>query len=193
MKKLFTTIMLVACVCVAAHAQTSLTGRVYHHPNIMADAINDKSGEIDKKMAEVKAEEFAKAEKKKGRALTADEKAKIEADVAEGRKMTEVIMKSMKTAITATFKSDTELVMKIDMELDEEALKKAGIGWAQRKMMKAAMSAMPSTEKVKYTVQGNLIICIDGKEKDTLTVSADGKYLSGKMDEKTKFKLTRTK
>jgi len=39
-------------------------------------------------------------------------------------------------------------------------------------------------------VKDNLIICSDGSDKDTLTISEDGKYLYGKMDEKTKFKLT---
>ena len=44
---------------------------------------------------------------------------------------------------------------------------------------------------MQYTVQGHLIICSDGTDKDTLTLSDDGKYLYGKMDDKTKFKLTR--
>ena len=45
---------------------------------------------------------------------------------------------------------------------------------------------------MKYSVKDNLIICGDGSDRDTLTISSDGKFLYGKMDEKTKFKLTRT-
>ena len=31
-------------------AQTSLAGRTYHHPNIMADMMNDATKDLDKKM-----------------------------------------------------------------------------------------------------------------------------------------------
>ena len=51
---------------------------------------------------------------------------------------------------------------------------------------------MPSSEKVKYTVSGNNIIIPDDKKPDTLRISDDGKYITGKMDE-IQFKLTRTK
>ena len=72
-----------------------------------------------------------------------------------------------------------------------KALKNAGIGWAKRKALKSAIALLPSSQKMKYSVKDNLIICSDGSDKDTLTISADGKYLYGKMDEKTKFKLMR--
>ena len=193
MKRLFSTIILAVCVFAAANAQTSLAGRVYHHPNIMADVMKAEMGDIDKKIAEAKTEAFAKAAKEKGRALTADEKAKIEKEADEAAKMADAMMKGTKTAITVTFKTDKAMEMQMKLHIDEEAMKNAGIGWAKRKAIKAAIAVMPTTEKMQYTVKDNLIICSDGKEKDTLTVSSDGKYLYGKMDEKTKFKLTRTK
>ncbi len=190
MKRLFSIIIL-AAIAFVANAQTSLVGRVYYHPNIMADVLKAEVGDIDKKMAEAKTEALAKAAKEKGRALTADEKAKIEKEVDAAAKMADVTMKGTKTAITVTFKSDKEMEMKMKLQIDEEAMKNAGMGWAKRKAIKAAFALLPSTEKMQYTVKDNLIICNDGKEKDTLTVSDDGKYLYGKMDEKTKFKLTR--
>ena len=48
------------------------------------------------------------------------------------------------------------------------------------------------TEKGTYVVKGNQVIIGTGKDQDTLTLSADGKKLSGTMDGK-KFTLTRTK
>lgn len=191
MKRLFSIIVLTATVFVGAQAQTSLVGRVYYHPNIMAEELNTKSAEVNKKMDESVREEIVKEEKKKGRALTAEEKAKIKKKAEEALKTAEAVIKSTKTAVTATFKSDTELVMQMKLQVDEEALKNAGIGWAKRKALKSAIALLPSSQKMKYSVKDNLIICNDGKEKDTLTVSDDGKYLYGKMDEKTKFKLTR--
>ena len=100
-------------------------------------------------------------------------------------------MKSTKTSVTATFKSDKEMEMQMKFQMDDDALKNAGVSWAKRKAIKAAIALLPSKEKMQYTVQGNLIICSDGTDKDTLTISDDGKYLYGKMDDKTKFKLTR--
>ena len=193
MKRLFSIIVLTATVFVGAQAQTSLVGRVYYHPNIMADEMKSMQNEVDSKFDETIKEEMAKAEKKKGRPLTAEEKTEVKKKAEEARKAAEALMKGTKTAITVTFKTEKELSMQMKLQVDDEALKSAGIGWAKRKALKAAIAMMPSTQKMQYTVQGNLIICIDGKERDTLTVSSDGKYLSGKMDEKTKFKLTRTK
>lgn len=193
MNKLLAAIVLVVSFSAAANAQTSLVGRVYSHPNIMEEGIKAKSEEINKKMNETVQEEIAKEEKKKGRALTADEKAKVKKDAEEACKAALAVVKATKTAITATFKTEKDLIMQMKVQMDEESLKNAGVSWAQRKALKAAIAMMPSTQKMQYTVQDNLIICTEGKDKDTLTISADGKYLYGKMDEKTKFKLTRTK
>lgn len=191
MKRLFSIIILTATVFVGAQAQTSLVGRVYYHPNVMAEEMKNMKKEIDTKMDETIREEVAKAEKKKGKALTAEEKEKVRKEVEEARKMAEVLMKSVKTAITATFKTDKEMLMQMKMEVDDETLKNAGISWAKRKAMKAAIALMPSSQKMTYFVKENLVICTDGKDKDTLTLSNDEKFLYGKMDEKTKFKLTR--
>lgn len=193
MNKLLAAIVLVVSFSAAANAQTSLVGRVYYHPNIMADEMKSMQNEVDSKLDETIKEEMAKAEKKKGRPLTAEEKTEVKKKAEEARKAAEALMKGTKTAITVTFKTEKELSMQMKLQVDDEALKSAGIGWAKRKALKAAIAMMPSTQKMQYTVQDNLIICADGKDKDTLTISADGKYLYGKMDEKTKFKLTRTK
>lgn len=192
MKRLFSTIILAASAIVAS-AQTSLVGRVYHHPNIMADEIKAKAGDLTKNKDEAKAKAIAKAEKKKGRALTAEEKTKVEKQAEQACKAAENIIKGITTMVTATFKTDKEMEMQMKMQVDEEALKEAGVSWAKRKLLKTAVSIAPSKETLNYIVQGNLIICSDGTEKDTLTISPDGKYLYGKMDEKTSFTLTRTK
>ena len=193
MKRLFSTFVLAVGFFAIANAQTSLVGRVYYHSNALADDMKSMQKDVDSKVKEGIREEVAKAEKKKGRPLTAEEKEKVRKEVEEARKVTEALMKGVKTAITATFKTDNEIVMQMKLEVDDETLKNAGIGWAKRKAMKAAIALMPTSQKMQYVVKDNLIICTDGKDKDTLTISDDGKYLYGKMDEKTKFKLTRTK
>ena len=174
-------------------AQTNLAGRVYHHPNIMADAMNDLMKDTGKKLEETKKEALADFEKKKGRKPNADEMKKINEQVKEAEAMMEAIRKGMKTAVTVEFKTDKEAVMKADMKISDAALKAAGVGWAKRKAMLAALAIAPTTQKCTYTVKGNTVYMVDGEERDTLQLSTDGKYLSGKMDEKTRFKLTRTK
>ena len=191
MKRLFSIIILTATVFVGAQAQTSLVGRVYYHPNIMADEMKAHEKKVQAKLDEAIREEIEKAEKKKGRPLTAEEKAQTKKEAEEASKRAILVMKSTKTSVTATFKSDKEMEMQMKFQMDDDALKNAGVSWAKRKAIKAAIALLPSKEKMQYTVQGNLIICSDGTDKDTLTISDDGKYLYGKMDDKTKFKLTR--
>ncbi len=191
MKRLFSIIVLTATAFVGAQAQTSLVGRVYYHPNIMADEMKAHEKKVQAKLDEAIREEIEKAEKKKGRPLTAEEKAQTKKEVEEASKRAILVMKSTKTSVTATFKSDKEMEMQMKFQMDDDALKNAGVSWAKRKAIKAAIALLPSKEKMQYTVQGNLIICSDGTDKDTLTISDDGKYLYGKMDDKTKFKLTR--
>ncbi len=191
MKRLFSIIVLTATVFVGAQAQTSLVGRVYYHPNIMADEMKAHEKKVQAKLDEAIREEIEKAEKKKGRPLTAEEKAQTKKEAEEASKRAILVMKSTKTSVTATFKSDKEMEMQMKFQMDDDALKNAGVSWAKRKAIKAAIALLPSKEKMQYTVQGNLIICSDGTDKDTLTISDDGKYLYGKMDDKTKFKLTR--
>ncbi len=185
--------LLFVLFALALQAQTNLSGRTYHHPDIMAEGMKAYEKDLEKKMAEVVGQEIAKAENKKGAPLSADEKAQIKAKQDEAIKFSLAVMKATKTAMTATFKSDTELVMQADITLDEEALKAAGLGWAQRKALKAAISLTPSTQKMSYTTKDNLVFCNDGAERDTLALSDDGNYLYGEFEEGKTFKLTRTK
>ena len=53
----------------SADAQTSLVGRVYHNPNIMSDMYKD----MDKIIANMKANALVKMEQKKGRKLNEKE------------------------------------------------------------------------------------------------------------------------
>lgn len=129
-------------VAMSAAAQTNLAGRIYYHPNIMADAINQSMKEIESNLDKAKSEAIAKAEKEKGRKLTAVEMDELEKKMEEAQQM-------------------------------------------------VAASAMAPAERGTYVVMGDLVIMNDGHELDTLRLSDNGKYLSGKLDEKKKFKLTR--
>lgn len=176
------------------NAQTSLAGRSYHHPNIMADAMKDATKDLDKKIAEAKKKAIAEGEKKKGRKLTAEETAKIDKELKEKVEKVNAIKKGMKTAITIEFIDDKKIVLKPDIKINDDALKAAGMGWLKRKALKAALALAPKSEKGTYIVKGDMIIMTDSNnEKDTMTISKDGKFLYGKFDEKTPFKLTRTK
>ncbi len=186
-KGLLLTIVLLSALGIQAQ---SLAGRVYYNANIMSEKMNDA---ISKAMPEARAGKIAELEKEKGRKLTEAEKAEIDKKMQEGLQKADAVMKGMKTAITVEFKSETQAVMKMDMQISEEAMKQAGISWAKRKAMKAALALAPTTEKSEYVVKGNLVIMDPKDEPDTLRLSEDGKYLYGKFDEKTNFKLTRTK
>ena len=77
-----------------ASAQTSLKGRVYYHPNIMEQAMGPEV-DIDKKIAEARANAIAKKEKEKGRKLTKEEIAKLDKETANARKQAEVLKKAL--------------------------------------------------------------------------------------------------
>ena len=186
-KSVFIALLLLAAV--GAQAQTSLVGRVYHHPNILTDELNKLTADANKDMKKDVDKAIKKAEEKKGRKLTAEELAELNKKVEEAQKMMKALKDGMKTAVTITFKDEKTMVMKADMKIDDEVMKKAGIPWAKRKMMKVAMAVAPS-EKASYERKGNLIIVKDDNEVDTLRLSDDGKYLSGKMDKDTPFRLT---
>ena len=173
-------------------AQKDLTGREYYNANIMAAEMNDIMKDTDKQLTEARAEAIAKGEKKLGRKLNQQELAMIDKKIKEGQEMMKAMKKGMKTAVTITFKSDKELVIKADMKMDEAVMKAAGIGWAKRKLLKAAMAVMPA-QKGKYVVKGNTIYIDEGgNDRDTLYLSNDGKQLYGKMDNK-KYTLNRVK
>lgn len=176
----------------AVNAQTNLTGRVYYHPNILADEINKAFKEVAQDMDKVRADAIAKAEEKKGHKLTAEELAKVDKDIEEGQRILEAMRTGMKTSVTVTFKDETNMVVKADMKIDDDVMKAAGIGWAKRKMIKLATNIMPA-QKGTYVVKGNQVFFNDGEEADTMSLSADGKYLYGKLDETQKFRLTRIK
>jgi len=176
------------------NAQTSLAGHSYYHPNIMADALNSSSKDMDKKVAEARKKTIAEGEKNKGRKLTADEIAKIDKELNEKVVQVNAFKKGMKTAITIEFIDDKKMVLKPDITVNDAALKAAGMSWLKRKALKAALAIAPKSDKGTYIVKGNMVITTDSNnEKDTMTISKDGKYLFGKFDEKTPFKLTRTK
>ena len=149
--------------------------------------------EIDNSWTEAKSQAIAKIEKEKGRKMTDEEKAKFNKKEPEARKKMNEIMNGMRIGITVEFKSDKQAVMKLDMKMNDEVMKQAGIGWVKRKAMQAAMAVLPSSEKVEYVVKDNLVIFDPDDEPDTLRLSDDGKFIFGKFEKKTDFKLTRTK
>lgn len=191
-----TTLLAIAAAMMFAmnlQAQNSLVGRTYYNANIMTDALNEVTKDMDKKVQDAKTEEIAKLEKKEGRKATRAEIAEIDAKMQKAQKMMEAMTKGMTTELTVTFKTEKEAVMKANISVSDEALKNAGIGWMKRKALKAAIALIPSTEKSSYIVKDNLVIMIDDDEgNDTLRLSNDGKYLFGKFDKKTDYKLTRT-
>ena len=191
-KNLFLMCIMALFMAIGAEAQTNMVGRVYYNANILAGEFNDELKKLEKDIAAKKAASVAEAEKKRGRKLTAAEAAKLDSEIDKAMKQAKSVMNGMKTAITLEFKSATEVVMKMDMKVDDNAMKAAGVPWIKRKAMKAALAIAPSTEKDTYVVKGNQVIIGTGKDQDTMTLSADGKKLSGTMDGK-KFTLTRTK
>ncbi len=191
-KNLVLTSIMMLFMVISAYGQTNLTGRIYYNANIMKGQFDDKLKELDKEIATKKAEAIAKSEKKLGRKLTAAEQAKLNNEVDKAMKQAKSMMDGMKTAVTLEFKTATQVVMKMDMKIDDNAMKAAGVPWLKRKAMKAALAIAPSSEKETYVVKGNKIIIGTGKDQDVMTLSADGKTITGEMDGK-KFTLTRTK
>lgn len=189
MKKLLLFIA-VAMVSFATFAQTDLTGRIYKNSNILAEEINKLMADADLKIDSLRQDAFAKAEKKKGRKLTEEERAKVSAEVDKAQEAMKALKKGVKTSVSLEFRDSKNVVMRLKMAVDDEAMKAAGIPWAKRKLMKAALAIAPSSEKGTYHQQDNLIIIEDEKEPDTLRISDDGKYIYVTFDKK-KCKLTR--
>lgn len=189
-KSIISIILLLGCTNILA--QSNLAGRVYYNADILSGKMKEISQKTKKEAANAKAEAIKKAEEKKKRKLTDAEKVEVEKETEKTQKMAEAILKGTKTSVTVTFKDDKTVVMKMEMKIDDEAMKNAGIGWAKRKAIQAATAIAPS-EKSKYTVKGDMVITDDGEELDTMYLSNDGKTLTGKMDKETSFKLTRTK
>ena len=192
MKRILILVVVAMMTMMTVNAQ-SLAGRTYYNANILAGEMNKKLKEVDQKLPEIRAEKYAKFEKEKGHKPTAAEKAKLDKEVDDAIAKTKILAKGATTAITVEFKTEKNAVMKADMNVSDDAMKAAGIGWLKRKAMKAALAVAPSSTKATYVVKGDLIILDDGEEKDTLRLSSDGKYLSGKFEKDINFKLTRTK
>ena len=186
MKKAFwgiTTVILL-CFTMSLQAQTNLVGRIYQNSNILDQEMKEKMAELDKEIVEKKSEIYAEAEKKKGRKLTAAETAEVDKQLKEGKEKAAAVMKAMKTSVSIEFKTANQAVMRLSMKIDNEALKAAGVGWVKRKALKAALALAPESSKEPYVVKGNSVIIGKGKDQETFTLSADGKYLTGKADDK---------
>ena len=183
----------ILCSTLGLNAQTNLTGRVYSNPNILAEKLKKEFKDAETEIATEREKTVKEFEKKKGRKPTEEEMKELDAKIKEAQATMNAISEGMKTSIVMTFKTDKDVVAKMEMKISDEALKKAGVGWAKRKLMKAALAIAPSTEKDTYIVKDNLVIIGKGKSEDidTMRLSDDGKYLYGKIDD-TEFKLTRT-
>ena len=171
------------CQILSAQGQNRLVGHTFSNPNIMQEEFDKMLKELDNSIDSAKIEAYKKAETKKGRKLTAKEKAEVEKETEEAMDKAVKLMKGFTTAISMEFKDESTVVMRVKVKIDEEAMKAAGIGWAKRKLMKGAMKLMPESEKGKYRIDGNLLIIEDEKEPDTLTISPDWKSLTGVWDD----------
>lgn len=173
---------LLLCGSLHSSAQTSLVGRVYQNPNIMDDIMSTALKEVNTKSDSVRKEAIAKKEKELGRKMKAEELAELDKELKDAMEKAKVASKAVKTAITFTFKDETNAVMNMKMSIDEEALKLIGVSWAKRKAMKAALAIAPENQKCTYVREGNMIITSDDKDKDTLRLSDDGTKLYGEME-----------
>ena len=175
---------------ISINAQTNLSGRVYHNPNIVTSVMEQ---EVDSKIVEERKKAIDKKEKEKGGKLTKKELADLDKAIADIKKKTMAAEKCISTAITIEFTSATDLVMKQQTKVDEKALKTIGVGWLKRKVLKTSLAVAPESQNAKYEVKNNKLIVIDGEDRDTLTIDNDGNTLSGILDKDTKYTLKRTK
>ena len=173
---------LLLCGSLHSSAQTSLVGRVYQNPNIMDDVMSTALKEVNTKSDSVRKEAIAKKEKELGRKMKAEELAELDKELKDAMEKAKVASKAVKTAITFTFKDETNAEMNMKMSIDEEAMKLIGVSWAKRKAMKAALAIAPENQKCTYVREGNMIITSDEKDKDTLMLSDDGTKLYGAME-----------
>lgn len=192
MKKILLLVAVVVMTALDVQAQ-SLAGRKYYNANIIASLMDGEMDNMEQKIDSAKHEALVKAEQKKGRQLTAAEKAEVEQKAKEAQQMIIAVRKGMSTAITVEFTTEKNATMKVKMKVSDDVLKAAGIPWLKRKAMKAALAVAPSTMKATYEVKGNLVILNDDGDLDTLRLSADRKQLHGTFDKKTPFTLTLTK
>ena len=193
MKKFLMMVAVAVMTALSADAQTSLVGREYHNPNIMADMYKD----VERQIADMKVKALEKAEKKKGRKLTEAELKEFNESIGKEESKLRTMKNGTSMSMTVTFKNDKTAVVKAKMKMTDEAMKAADIGWLKRKALKAAMAVMPAVD-MPYIIKGNMVILQDEEENDTLYISADGKSLTGiyrgkKKKEDIHYTLARTK
>ena len=193
MKKFLMMVAVAVMTALSADAQTSLVGREYHNPNIMADMYKD----VERQIADMKVKALEKAEKKKGRKLTEAELKEFNESIGKEESKLRTMKNGTSMSMTVTFKNDKTAVVKSKVKMTDEAMKAADIGWLKRKALKAAMAVMPAVD-MPYIIKGNMVILQDEEENDTLYISADGKSLTGiyrgkKKKEDIHYTLARTK
>lgn len=174
--------VVVAVVSVAAgdvYAQTNLAGQIFANSNIGFN-INELTG-VDTMIATKRDSLINVKEKELGRKLTSQETAQMDEKIEEGKKIIAAFQKAVRMGITISFKSATEIEMKMDTRIDDKPLKAAGVSWFQRNAMKAAFKIMPKSIKEKYIRKGNLIIFSPNSDPDTLRLSGDGRQLTSKI------------
>lgn len=193
-KRLYLLAAALLCATWNLQAQTSLAGRVYFNQNILENDIKreTKMREAEAKLADLKKNGLAEAEKKKGRKLTDKEKAELDKRIKEAEAKLDATKKLITTSVTMTFTTATDVETRAKTKIDEQAMKTLEIGWLKRKAMKAAISLMPEQEKTKYVVKGDLVIVGEENDLDTLRLSPDGQTLTVKEEGKT-YVLRRTK
>ena len=176
---IFVVVAAVSMAFADGYAQTNLAGQTFANSNIGFN-INDLAG-VDIMMATQRDSLINVKEKDLGRKLTAQETAKIDEKFEEGKKIMAAFQKAVRMGITVSFKSASEIEMKMDTAIDDKPLKAAGVGWFQRNAMKAAFKMMPKSMKERYIRKGNLIIVSPNSDPDTLRLSGDGRQLLGKI------------
>ena len=174
-------------------AQTDLTGSVYENEDMMDAMMDSIMGTIDDKLDSARTANIAKMEKEKGRTLTASELKEMDAQLQKSREIMMAMKKAMRTNISVEFMSPKDLVLRMKMEVDDNALKMAGVSWVKRKAIKVGLAIMPEKQKATYEVKGDLVITKDGNDLDTMRISPDRKYLYVEMDEEHKYTLVKTK
>ncbi len=170
--------------------QTSLVGKVYKNPNVMKSMMDKAMDGVTTSTDSVVRDAISKKEKELGRKLTESERTKLNEEVDKDLKTVKALTGSMKMSISVTFKDEKTLIAAQKTSIDDNALKMAGVSWAKRKLMKAAIAMAPEEEKCTYERKGNLIIYTSDGEKDTLTLSNDGTKLTGKIEGKETYVMT---
>lgn len=179
---LYNVAVVVAMVLMAfgkGFAQGSLSGLTFANPNIGLSA-GEIAG-VDAMIVSKRDSIVNVKEKQLGRKMTVKELAKIDAEMEKGKRMIKAFQKAVKMSVTIYFKSAAEAEIKLDTQVNDKILKDAGVGWLQRKALKASFKIMPKSRKEKYVRKGNLIIFSPDEQSDTLRLSADGKQLAGKI------------